>query len=527
MSSDEQRDKQFSFQLTKKTKWLWLGLGVLLPAIWLCAIRILFLTTGECSADSFYHVGMAELGPRVFLAKTFPWMGLSAWGEHFADKELLFHMGLWVLHWVRGLVGLSGDAPFHYAMIPLILLICSSFVFAAKRLGVWPPLIAGSALLGFLMSTNFTFRAMMLRPHIVAIALILVMCGILAKGTFRFRLFGVLILSLIFTWGYSNPHFIILPVICFAFFHGLSERSWKWAWLPFTALVGVVAGLVIHPQFPNSLLIWKIQSIDAMFVPMFFHMPIAHPSEMMTPAFKWHLTAIPLYILTYCNLFLLFRLVEKKGIRGVNPNLYAIAAFALTFTAGVFVVIRAVEYAVPFSGLLFGMLLSESLKNGLRIPFHQSGKKMAAVLLGLGIALGSFTTFTCFVLLPITAESKPPDNILLWLNDHVKAGDTIINVAWSDFPILFYYDRGHRFLWGMDPMFSISYRPKQAGLLASCNPLTKQKTPSAKELYREFGIRYGVVLYPRLNMAQYLKRRGWKVVYEGKDGLIFDLGYLH
>ena len=43
----------------------------LIPAVWLGALRICVMKTGENSQDALYHAMMAKLGPGVYAAKQF------------------------------------------------------------------------------------------------------------------------------------------------------------------------------------------------------------------------------------------------------------------------------------------------------------------------------------------------------------------------------------------------------------------------------------------------------------------------
>lgn len=70
-----------------------LVLAFLIPFVWLGALRIYVMKTGENSQDALYHAMMAKLGPKVYAAKEFPWTQMSVWKDRFADKELLYHAG--------------------------------------------------------------------------------------------------------------------------------------------------------------------------------------------------------------------------------------------------------------------------------------------------------------------------------------------------------------------------------------------------------------------------------------------------
>ena len=112
-----------------------------------------------------------------------------------------------------------------------------------------------------LIVPNYTFRLSVLRPHMLSIAFLTFSAGILAKGSFRFRLIAMGILSFCFAWSYSNPHFIVIVPLVFALVR-IPRDGWRELWLPVMSLGAVLLGLLLHPQFPNSFTIWKVQSWD-------------------------------------------------------------------------------------------------------------------------------------------------------------------------------------------------------------------------------------------------------------------------
>ena len=273
-------------------------LAVLIPVIWVTILRIAMLSNGECTGDSFYHAGIAKMGPGVFLAKEFPWTEISIWHNYFADKEMLYHVLLWVIFSIQQMFGAAIHPPFHLPAMIVFTGMISACVFTARRMGIRPGLIlAGSLLFCFLAPTG-TYRLMMMRPHVLSLALLVTACGIMAKGSLKFRAAGMFILSFIYGWTYSNPHFIVIPALIFALFHCRNDR-WKGFLVPGLSLAGVILSMVVHPQFPNTFRIWKIQAWDALISPMTGAKYIPKPMEMLPPGFLWQLTVVPMYVLCF------------------------------------------------------------------------------------------------------------------------------------------------------------------------------------------------------------------------------------
>ena len=497
----------------------------LIPAVWLGALRICVMKTGENSQDALYHAMMAKLGPGVYAAKQFPWTQMSVWKDHFADKELLYHAGLNVIFAVEKLFGAALNPPFHLAALiysGLAILCC---LYAARRLGVRPLyLLAGSPLFALIVP-NYTFRLSVLRPHILSIAFLTFTTGILAKGSFRFRLIVTGVLSFCFAWSYSNPHFIVIIPLVFALTH-LKSGGWRELWLPALSLGGVLLGLLIHPQFPNSFIIWKVQSWDALIAPMMAGVRLSKPTEMLPPRFGFNRTVLPLYLMAWCILMMFVRLVERRGLWKTDPNVVAVTVLAGGFTVGIFVAARTVEYSGPFIAIAFLLLLEHVTREGFHLPLSRFKWGVPGLLAVLSIGLGIYSSYYFAKECPLVLI-RPLPKITTFLKEHVPEGRPVVNLDWSDFPALFYNDHDHLWQWGMDPMFSYSKDPRRTLLLTSTTP-GLGGDPYPEDVYKAFGTKYAVLLWPRISQASYLYDHGWKIVQSYVDpgeeeGWIFAL----
>ena len=497
----------------------------LIPFIWLGALRICVMKTGENSQDALYHAMMAKLGPGVYAAKQFPWTQTSVWKDHFADKELLYHAGINVIFAIEKAFGAALNPPFHTAALFYSALAILGCLFAAKRLGVRPLFLLLGAPLFSVIVPNYTFRLSVLRPHILSIAFLTFTAGILAKGSFRFRLSVVGVLSFCFAWTYSNPHFIVIIPLVFALARMKSD-GWRELWLPLLSLGGVLLGLTLHPQFPNSFIIWKVQSWDALIAPMMAGVRLSKPSEMLSPHFGFHRTVAPLYLMAWCCLMMFVRLVERKGLWKIDPNIIAVMVLAGGFTAGILIAARTVEYAGPFVAVAFLLLLEHMTREGFRLPLSKFKWGVPCLLAILSAVLGVHSS-RYFIKECPRVLVQPLPKITSFLKEHVPEGRPVVNLDWSDFPALFYYDTNHLWQWGMDPMFSYAQDPRRTLLLTSSTP-GLGGDPYPEDVYRAFGSKYAILLWPRVAQASYLYEHGWKLVKSYTDpgeeeGWIFAL----
>ena len=505
--------------------WIMLVFAFLIPFVWLGALRICVVNTGENSQDALYHAMMAKLGPKVYAAKEFPWTQMSVWKDQFADKELLYHAGINAVFAIEKAFGAALNPPFHVVALFYSALAILGCVFASWRLGVRPVYLLFGAPLFSVIVPNYTFRLSVLRPHILSIAFLTFTTGLLAKGSFRFRLAVVGVLSFCFAWSYSNPHFIVIIPLVFALSQ-LKSGGWRELWIPVLSLGGVLLGLTLHPQFPNSFVVWKVQSWDALIAPMMAGVRLSKPTEMLSPRFGFNRTVAPLYLMAWSILMMFVRLVERKGLWKIDPNIIAVTVLAGGFTVGIFVAARTVEYSGPFIAIAFLLLLEHVTREGFHLPLSRFKWGVPGLLAVLSIGLGIYSSYYFAKECPLVLI-RPLPKITAFLKEHVPEGRPVVNMDWSDFPALFYNDQDHLWQWGMDPMFSYSKDPRRTLLLTSTTP-GLGGDPYPEDVYKAFGTKYAVLLWPRISQASYLYDHGWKIVQSYVDpgeeeGWIFAL----
>ncbi|MBO4631924.1 MAG: hypothetical protein J5858_08385, partial [Lentisphaeria bacterium] len=400
-------------------------------------------------------------------------------------------------------------------------LLTAALLFAMNRLGVSPPLYLPMTMLALMSAPNVMFRMLMLRPHILSLTLMLLLCGVLAGGSFRKRLIGTLVLSLIYAWSYSNPQFIVIPVLFFAA-AGICADGWKSLLLIAAAVLGVLLGLLIHPQFPNSFIIWKVQSFDALFGPLLAanakgYGTLMPPLEMMSPGVIWNRNALPVYIFAYLNFLIFARLITRLGWKNLPAVFPAVGALSLLFIGGTFLVLRTIEYAGPFTGLFGAMVWSKALKEQIFLPGRENPKRFCLIL-----TLGTILLATVSSAMNIgysRSVTPPATGIGSWMERNLPEKALVVNLSWGDFPSLFHANRKQVFLWGMDPEFSVAADPKRTRRIE--RTLLNQQELTPRRFSVVTGAGYAVLLAKREKFVEYLKSLGWRTIYEAEDGAVF------
>ena len=458
-------------------------LAVLLPAILFSTVRAVFTPYGqENSEDAFWHAAAGRRSVSEMVSKTFP-LTLSVWRDHFADKELVFHFLLKGYCGIKSLFHSEVFPPFNGAAAFFIFLFFIAFVTAAHSLGISPPNVLLASLLCGAFLPNFSYRLLMMRPHVFSMALMMFAVAILGKGPAGRRtcawMFG---LSFLYAWSYSSPHLVCITAFLFGIAYWIHNR-----WKAFSAFGASVAGVA---------------------------------RELLPPRFRWILLALPALIGMYFCLMILIRALEKHGLRAIPPNVMALTLSALFWIGAMCSVsIRPVEYAVPMICLTGFPLLDHLRERGLFRRLSHSGAVWGGVA-ALIVLCGVYTTQNCVENLKIWCSPSPRE-LAEALRKHVPAGARVVNIVWSDFPYLSFAAPEYEYAWALDPMFSYAYDPEKTEELGRFGRDGRRRRPG--KLAALMDADYAVVVFDTNVVGRFLERSGWRPLYRGKDGWLFRL----
>lgn len=199
--------------------------------------------------DSYYHLAIARAYAHFGIVDTLPWARLSLLHD-FADKEFLFHLLLAPFA--------AGEDPAAGGRLALALwnaIIVALLVHLGQRVaGPWGPWVAVLAYAG---SLPFLGRMIRLRPELLALVLILL--AVECVGARRYRTLGAVALA--FTLGYTAFHALLGLCGLWFLHHRWTHGRWEWP-LALYPTLGCGLGLILHPHFPQNLVVWKVQSFD-------------------------------------------------------------------------------------------------------------------------------------------------------------------------------------------------------------------------------------------------------------------------
>jgi hypothetical protein len=397
--------------------------------------------------DHFYHLAVSRISSQTGLITQLPQVEDIGWGRYFPDKEFLFHV---ITRWGYEIGGDKG-----VELIPLLLgaLICVLTFFAS--LG---PSSASLSLmvcsLVFFLCPRFVFRISMLRPHMLAIPLfVLLLMGLQRKN--RWIMF---IACFLFPLSY---HAFYVPGVLLVIEFLVGSDSWSFKAKSLgLGIGGIIAGLLVNPYFPSNILMswdhikvaWDIKEGASLHYGEELY-PLL--TTIFTTEFRVPLVVFGLVLLAgFTHAFKVkpFRFIpdsEENG-GGLVGGLFILEASA----AGFFWLLallspRAIEYAVPITAIFSARTLG---------ALDLSRKKYLAF--GLSICLiGAAHTYGYFKDNGPSAKANPL--VLEQIKKIPSKNAKVFNCDWGSTPYILYARPDLRFLDILDPSFLLNFAPEK------------------------------------------------------------------
>ena len=201
--------------------------------------------------DTAYHLAVARLMREHGLLRSFPWTPWSWLADHYADKELLFHV---LLMPVAGL-SLPAAAKVAGTVLGTLLLLAPFLLLRAEGIsgpGLW-------ALLPLASSGAFLVRASVVRPHLLAVPLALFCLWAAARR----RPVPLFVAAALYPFCHVGWHSVLILVGLVQAARALSGRRPEVRPLV-VAIAGLLAGLLLHPHFPDNLRLAWIQNVEVL-----------------------------------------------------------------------------------------------------------------------------------------------------------------------------------------------------------------------------------------------------------------------
>jgi hypothetical protein len=442
---------------------------------------------------------MAWLMRTESLKPAFTWLPMSILNaREFYDHHFLYHVAL---------------IPFTFGDLRMGVKLATVIFSALAFLAVWLLLdrqkvpyawLWSVALLG--ISEAFLFRMSIPRAQSLSL-------GILALGLlwmFEGKYKHLAVLSFFYVWTYNAfPLMFALAGLYSAAIY-LTEKRLDLRPVLWTS-IGIFAGLVINPYFPNNLTFTYHHFLSKLQL-----------GESIKVGNEWYpYDTAQVLDNSLLALLAFFSGSLALGLTGRKMTVQTATTFLITLFFGVmmFNARRFVEYFPPFA-LVFAALAWKPIFD---VGEHPKPNKVPWVLLVLVIIFGIVKS------LPAVqhqmAKSKPYDlyaGASFWLLQNSKQGERIFQTDWDDFPRLFYHNTYNTYLAGLDPTYFQIY---DAELYNEWVSITRGnvKNPSAIILAR-FGSRYVI---SDLNHGDFVQQAQkdphMREVYRDRQSVLFEI----
>ncbi len=422
-------------------------------------------------SDTAYHAAVGQLIRENGPLHAFPWTPFSWLADHYADKELLFHL-LFVPFTGWGWIAASKVVA---TLAGAALLLALYLVLRAE--GV--PLAGLWALAPLVATDVFLFRFSLARPHLLSIALSVAALWAAARG----RLAVLALVSALYPWAYIAWPMPLALVAVAEVARRLSGERLRW-WPAVVVLVGLALGLLVHPNTVNLLRqTWLV--IGGVLIGNAWGgregFELGREFDPFTVA-QWLSWLMGCVAMTAAALALGWR--GRRG--GSLPLAFALAALA--FGLVTVRTARFAEYFVPFSVAALA-LASRS------IPWP-SGRaaRMAPACLPVGV-LAALSLYSGGALVETvrglgTREDHIPPALAGWLAQRIPPGAQVYTCGWERTGDLLLALPGRKFIVALDPTFLYARDPD---LYRLWYRLPREAPANVADMIRSrFGARYVV-----------------------------------
>ncbi len=447
--------------------------------------------------DTAYHAAVGRLIREHGILHSFPWTPFSWLADHYADKELLFHL-LFVpfanLDWITAsqIVGTLAGAAL---LLVLYLILRKEDV---RFAGLW-------SLISLSGSVYFIFRFILVRPHLLSIPLALIFLWAAVRGRFVI----LALVSAVYPWAYVA--FWQLPALLLiaaetARFLSSGRVQWKPAAM---AAAGIVVGVAVHPNAVNLLKINWIHMSDIFFKNTF---GTQSAYEMGTEFAPFPLTAWVQGLLFSVLMIIVSFYYAWRGLRK-DSLLPAFTLAAFGFCILTIRTARFCEYFVPFS--VAAMAFASREVKWRFLPHAILGVSMLyTVSVGPGLYSG----------LPIRINDMPPD-IENYLRLQIPKHSQVFTTDWDRTGLLMLILPDRQFMVALDPTL---FYLKDPELYLLWHRICREAPPGSSELIRRrFGARYvlGVNIPATKGLySELIADHSVRLLLNSRWWFLFDLG---
>ncbi len=394
--------------------------------------------------------------PERWISQSFPWTQLSTWKDRYCDKEFLYHLAMMPFAQL-------GTEPILGARIFAVLLsvaVIGALYWLLRANKVRWPLFFSA--LPFGMGGLFIARLGMIRSHVLSMLLLLFGIHFLLHR----RWLALFVLGFVFAWSYTVPFVLLITAVSFAVGQWLGRGGLDYLSVA-AAGIGSVLGLAVHPYSPMTLetFLTYVQ-IFRMGMEGVGTSGFELGNEIYPYSLPVFFNIYPLIVILV-PLLVLFVLLRRKRLA---PETFGVVLSALCWFGMTMAAARFVEYLVPLLAVAVAFVARDSLSAQdvvLRLPALSKRMRWFIATAAIGMLLAFHIYSMKFYIIYQTTAAPPLffQGASRWMEQHLAPDETVINLFWDDFPDLFYAAPRQRYIWGLDPTYTIRYDRNKAVLL--------------------------------------------------------------
>jgi hypothetical protein len=466
---------------------------------------------GIIDPDGYYHIRWSRLLwenlPHGRLPH-FVWLPLTILNERaYVDHHFLFHILQIPFTFGGDLIAAAKASAVLYGA--LALLSCYALV-------VWARVRYPVAWLLLLLACSGPFLFRMSLPRAPAVTVATLALALFLLFTRRYVLYGVL--SFFLVWMYSL--FPLVGVLALAWAVGVwvEERRVEWRPVVFAG-VGLAAGLLVNPYFPQNLYLFADH----------VRMKLA-PEYEVSVGNEWY-PYETWYLLTSSAVAWAAQLAGWVAMRTGTRRDAARTVCLFLFSTFLLVLVmksrRFIEYWPAFAVLYAAFALRPYLERWTwsTIPAGWTRRLAAAGAVAvLGVALGLLVVNVRETRSSVEGEIDPTAyaGAARWLVANTPEGSMVFNTDWDDFPMLFYYDTHNVYASGLDPTYLLHADPDLSKLYED---ITLGKVDDPAPLIRDrFGARYAFTDTGHTDFIDKATADGaMKIVYEDEHAAVLEI----
>jgi hypothetical protein len=403
--------------------------------------------------DTGYHLAVARLTAEHGILQAFPWTPFSWMADHYADKEPVFH---WLLVPLAGLApalaaGIAGTVFGTGVLATLYVLLVKERVPDA---GWW-------TVLSLAASSAFIYRLALVRPHLLSIALALV----ISWSAARKRWLVLAVACFLFPLCYTAWHLPVVLIVIVEAARWISTRQIEWR-AGLIALAALAAGIAIHPNFPANLELFWIQNVTVLIDTVWADRA---GFDMGREFEAFNLVSLVLYALLPTALMAAGAVFAwRKRHEDVLP--VALAAIGVGFFIVTLRTQRFIEYLVPFAVFALAVVW--------RPPAH---RRVAPFLVATGAIWIGLVARYPFELLFKREDAFPPA-VAAELRAIVPEGEQIVTCDWAFTGEMMLALPERKFMVALDPVF---FAMKDEGLYQLWFETIHEPLPNAASVLRQ------------------------------------------